>query len=56
LDKVLEILHAVKAFDYVRGVAEKEARLACEALSVFTESPAKQAMLDLAHFSVSRQQ
>ena len=56
LDKVLEILHAVKAFDYVRGVAEKEARLACEALSVFTDSPAKQAMLDLAHFSVSRQQ
>ena len=56
LDNVLEILHAVKAFDYVRGVAEKEARLACEALTVFAASPAKQALLDLAHFSVSRQQ
>lgn len=56
LDKVLEILHSVKAFDYVRSVAEKEARLACDALSVFAPTPAKQALLDLAHFSVSRQQ
>ena len=56
LDQVLEILHAVKAFDYVRSVAQKEALLACEALKVFAQSPAKQALLDLASFSVSRQQ
>lgn len=56
LDAVLEILHAVKAFDYVRAVAQKEAHLACEALRVFSEMPAKQALLDLANFSVSRQQ
>ncbi|WP_036307811.1 polyprenyl synthetase family protein [Methylophilus sp. 5] len=56
LDAVLEILHAVKAFDYVRAVAQKEAQLACEALSVFAPAPAKQALLDLANFSVSRQQ
>lgn len=55
LDAVLEILHAVKAFDYVRAVAQKEAQQACDALSVYPDSPAKQALLDLAHFSVSRQ-
>lgn len=55
LERVLEILHAVHAFDYVRAVAQKEAQLACEALAVFADSPAKQAMLDLARFSVSRQ-
>lgn len=56
LEQVLEILHAVKAFDYVRSVAQKEAQLACQALDVFEASPAKQALLDLARFSVSRQQ
>ncbi len=56
LEQVLEILHAVKAFDYVRAVAQKEAQLACQALDVFESSPAKQALLDLARFSVSRQQ
>lgn len=57
LQTVLEILHGVKAFDYVRAVATREAALACEALAVFTEqTPAKQALMDLAHFSVNRQQ
>lgn len=56
LEQVLEILHAVKAFDYVRSVAQKEAQLACQALDVFEASPAKQALLDLARFSISRQQ
>jgi len=56
LGAVLDILHAVKAFDYVRAVAQKEASLACQALSVFTPTAAKQALLDLANFSVSRQQ
>jgi octaprenyl-diphosphate synthase len=56
LEQVLEILHAVKAFDYVRAVAQKEALLACQALDIFEAGPAKQALLDLAQFSVSRQQ
>ncbi|MGQ2966333.1 polyprenyl synthetase family protein [Methylophilus sp.] len=56
LEQVLEILHAVKAFDYVRSVAQKEALLACQALDIFEPGPAKQALLDLAQFSVSRQQ
>ncbi|MFD0913198.1 polyprenyl synthetase family protein [Methylophilus luteus] len=56
LEQVLEILHAVKAFDYVRSVAQKEALLACQALDIFEAGPAKQALLDLAQFSVSRQQ
>ncbi|MGP1715874.1 MAG: polyprenyl synthetase family protein [Methylophilus sp.] len=56
LEQVLEILHAVKAFDYVRSVAQKEALLACQALDVFEPGAAKQALLDLAQFSVSRQQ
>lgn len=55
LDEVLAILHTVKAFDYVRSVAQKEAKLACEALEVFEPSPARQAMLELANFSVGRQ-
>jgi octaprenyl-diphosphate synthase len=46
----------VNAFDYVRSVAQKEALLACQALDIFEEGPAKQALLDLAQFSVSRQQ
>lgn len=56
LEQVLEILHAVNAFDYVRSVAQKEASLACDALKVFAAGPAKHALLELAHFSVSRQQ
>lgn len=56
LDDVLQVLHAVDAFDYVRGVASREAEAACQALAIFAESPAKQALLDLAKFSVSRQQ
>ena len=55
LDAVLEILHAVNAFDYVRAVAQKEAEQACAALAVFDLTPAKQALLDLAQFSVNRQ-
>jgi octaprenyl-diphosphate synthase len=56
LEQVLEILHAVNAFEYVRSVAQKEALLACQALDSFEAGPAKQALLDLAQFSVSRQQ
>lgn len=56
LEQVLEILHAVDAFDYVRSVAQREAMLACQALDIFESGPAKQALLDLAQFSVSRQQ
>lgn len=56
LQAVLEVLHSVRAFDYVRDVAHAEAALAARALDVFADSPAKQAMLDLAHFSVARQQ
>ncbi|SDK19246.1 octaprenyl-diphosphate synthase [Methylophilus rhizosphaerae] len=56
LQEVLEILHTVNAFEYVRSVAQKEVLLACQALDVFPSGAAKQALLDLAHFSVSRQQ
>lgn len=56
LQTVLEILHDVKAFDYVRAVAQREAELACQALAPFAECPAKQALIDLAGFSVNRQQ
>lgn len=56
LQSVLEILHGVKAFDYVRTVARREAELACQALTPFAECPAKQALIDLAGFSVNRQQ
>lgn len=55
LASVLEVLHAVKAFDYVRSVATREAERAVAALDCFEDGPAKQAMLDLARFSVARQ-
>lgn len=55
LQAVLNVLHAVKAFDYVRSVAEREAELAVKALEGFVDSAAKQALLNLARFSVNRQ-
>lgn len=55
LESVLTVLHEVGAFDYVREVATREASLAADAIARLEESHAKQALVDLAHFSVARQ-
>ncbi len=55
LEAVLEVLRTVKAFDYVKQVAQQQATAACAALSVYEDGPAKKALIDLAQFSVNRQ-
>lgn len=54
LDAVLAALASTGAMTYVRGVARKEADLACEAIASFADSPQHQALIDLADFAVNR--
>ncbi|MDP3088391.1 MAG: polyprenyl synthetase family protein [Methylotenera sp.] len=57
LDDLPTVLNAVErtgALKHVRQVARNETNLASAAISHFTDSPYKQAMLSLAEFSVSR--
>lgn len=55
LPAVLAALDSTNALTYVRKLAKQEAESACDALSIFPESAAKQSLLDLAEFAVSRQ-
>jgi octaprenyl-diphosphate synthase len=55
LDAVLAALASTGALEYVRGVARKEADLACEAIASFANSQHHQALVDLADFAVTRQ-
>ncbi len=54
MPEVLAALEATGALDYVRALAKSEADLAVLALAVFPDSPQKQALSDLANFSVTR--
>jgi len=57
LDRIEEVVAAIEstgANAYTARKAEDEARCAAEALSAIPESPYKQALLDLARFSVHR--
>ena len=54
LPAVLAAVEATDAINYVRNLAENEARLACEAIVHLPESANKQALLDLAEFAVKR--
>ena len=57
LDRIEEVVSAIEstgANAYTARKAEDEARCAAEALSAIPESPYKQALLDLARFSVHR--
>ena len=54
LPAVLAAVEATDAINYVRNLAENEARLACEAIVRLPESANKQALLDLAEFAVKR--
>ena len=57
LDELAAVLAAVKATDalnYVRKLAENEARLAVEAIAHLPDSSNKQTLIDLAEFAVKR--
>lgn len=54
LPAVLSAVERTGALEHVRKLASKEAESACSAIAHFTDSPYKQAMLNLARFSVSR--
>lgn len=57
LDDLATVLNAVErtgAIAYVRQIARNEMKLATDSIAYFADSPYKQAMLNLAEFSVSR--
>ncbi len=54
--KVLEAIQASGALDGARAVAQREADLACAALDAVPASSAKDSLLELAAFSVTRRQ
>ncbi|OGI58533.1 MAG: hypothetical protein A2V58_04595 [Candidatus Muproteobacteria bacterium RBG_19FT_COMBO_61_10] len=57
LDQISAVVAAIEStgsIAYTAHQAEAEAGLAKEALAVLPETPFKQALLDLAHFSVHR--
>lgn len=51
---VAEAIKATDALQYTRQIAEKEARLAIEALDAFPDSIYKQSLLQLARFAIER--
>jgi octaprenyl-diphosphate synthase len=56
-DRIAEVLHAIEstgATAYTARRAENEAERAIQALAAIPESPYKQALLDLARFSIQR--
>jgi octaprenyl-diphosphate synthase len=55
LEAVLAAVEATDALSYVRQLAEKEARLSCEAIAHLPDSANKQALINLAEFAVKRE-
>ncbi|MEO8037467.1 MAG: octaprenyl diphosphate synthase [Betaproteobacteria bacterium] len=51
---VMDAILATRALDYARTVAEREARLAQDALAPFSHSQYRESLINLAAFSVSR--
>ena len=54
IDAVKEAIKTTDALQYTKDCAINEARLAADALSIIPDTPYKEALLDLAHFSVHR--
>lgn len=54
LPDILKIIQDTKAIDYTYELANKEANYAIAALDMLPNSPYKQALIDLVHFSVAR--
>ncbi|SFF68536.1 octaprenyl-diphosphate synthase [Fontimonas thermophila] len=54
LEDVLAVVESTGAIPYTRALAERHSREAIQALSEIPESPYKNALVDLAHFSIAR--
>jgi octaprenyl-diphosphate synthase len=54
LPEILEAVNAVNAIDYTRSIAAKEVDSAISALEVLPNSTYKAALIDLAHYAISR--
>jgi octaprenyl-diphosphate synthase len=54
LEGVVAAIHRVGALEYARGQAKREATTAIERLRFVSESPFRESLLQLAHFSVDR--
>lgn len=54
IDAVMDVIESLGSIAYTAAQAEGEAALAQKALAAIPESPYKQALLNLAHFSVHR--
>ena len=54
LDEVMTAIHACNALEYTARSAREEAEKAITAIQVLADTPYRQAMIDLANFSVSR--
>lgn len=54
IEQVTDAIDATGAISYTNLIAREEARLAMDALTILPDSPYKQAMHDLANFSVTR--
>lgn len=54
LPAVLAAVNNTDALNYVRTLAEKEAKIGCEAIAYLAHSTNKQALIDLAEFAVKR--
>lgn len=55
LPEVLEIISATKALNYTQRVAEEEAEKAIKCLDVLSDSKYKEALIDLARYTVTRE-
>jgi octaprenyl-diphosphate synthase len=54
IDDVVAAIESTGSIAYTARKAEDEAELARQAIATIPDSPCKQALLDLAHFSVNR--
>ncbi len=54
IDAVKEAILTTDALQYTTDCAKNEARLAIDALSIIANTPYKEALIELAHFSVNR--
>jgi octaprenyl-diphosphate synthase len=52
---VLQIIHATGALQFTRQQAMREAESACAAITTLADSKYKRCLLELAHFSATRQ-
>ncbi|KXS33465.1 MAG: Trans-hexaprenyltranstransferase [Candidatus Gallionella acididurans] len=53
--EVLQIIHATGALDFTRRQAMREAEAACASIALLADSKHKRCLLELAHFSATRQ-